>query len=378
MNGHGHNYHLEVSITGEIDPRTGMIADLSDFQKALNQYVLDPMDHTFLNKGYLLIFLKLCQPPKISLYIFKKFSLNLSAKLVQNCIASNLLKARITPVKFTENINFLILTRDVPVIFLSAASETEDKLQGFEAGGVDYLTKPYHRDELLARVRTHLELQQLRHHLEVLVEARTAELRDAELELVHIAHYDALTGLPNRVLLVDRMRQGMSQVSRRGQRLAVAYLDLDGFKAINDLHGHKAGDQLLMTLAVRMKQALREGDTLARMGGDEFVVVMLDIADIASSQLLLDRLLNAAAEPVQVCDLVLKVSASIGVTFYPQTAEVDADQLLRQADQAMYQAKLAGKNRCQIFDADQDSNIRSGLGEWLVSFALYRSKQSIS
>ena len=86
-------------------------------------------------------------------------------------------------------------TRDVPVIFLSAASETEDKLQGFEAGGVDYLTKPYHRDELLARVRTHLELQQLRHHLEVLVEARTAELRDAELELVHIAHYDALTGL---------------------------------------------------------------------------------------------------------------------------------------------------------------------------------------
>ena len=250
-------------------------------------------------------------------------------------------------------------TRDVPVIFLSAASETEDKLQGFEAGGVDYLTKPYQRDELLARVRTHLELQQLRHHLEVLVEARTAELRDAELELVHIAHYDALTGLPNRVLLVDRMRQGMSQVLRRGQRLAVAYLDLDGFKAINDLYGHKAGDELLMGLAVRMKQALREGDTLARMGGDEFVVVMLDIADISSSQLMLDRLLHAAAEPVQMGDLMLKVSASIGVTFYPQTAEVDADQLLRQADQAMYQAKLAGKNRCQIFDADQDSNIRS-------------------
>ncbi|MFA6971740.1 MAG: EAL domain-containing protein [Gallionella sp.] len=487
-------------------------------------------------------------------------------------------------------------TRNVPVIFLSAASETGDKLQGFKAGAVDYVTKPFQRDELLARVHTHLELIRLRHHLEARVAARTIELsesfealnsilettldgfwrtdgqgnlldvnpaycllsgytreellgmrardfeveenasglaahlqrivengrdlfetrhrrkdgsiwyvevsvtyrkidggqlfvflrdiserklaeqglqlaasvftyaregilitdasgviidvneafsritgysreevlgrnprflksgrheneyyaamwtdlvgkghwygeiwnrrkngeiyaemqtisavRDAqneiqqyvalfsdittlkehENELEHIAHYDALTGLPNRVLLADRLHQGMTHALRRGQRLAVAYLDLDGFKAVNDHHGHEAGDLLLMTLADHMKQALREGDTLARLGGDEFVAVLIDLADIDSSVMLLSRLLEAAAQPVQVGSLILQVSASIGVTFFPQDGDVDADQLLRQSDQAMYQAKLAGKGRYHLFDAAQDSSIRS-------------------
>ena len=125
----------------------------------------------------------------------------------------------------------------------------------------------------------------------------------------------------------------------------MAYLDLDGFKAINDRHGHDAGDRLLTSLAFNMKCALREGDTLARLGGDEFVAVMLDLDDAEASVPVLNRLLEAAAEAVQVGDLSLRVSASIGVTFYPQEDEVDADLLLRQADQAMYQAKLAGGNR---------------------------------
>ncbi|MDP2804941.1 MAG: EAL domain-containing protein, partial [Gallionellaceae bacterium] len=179
-----------------------------------------------------------------------------------------------------------------------------------------------------------------------------------EQQLEHIAHYDALTSLPNRVLLADRLHQGMIQAQRRGQRLAVAYLDLDGFKAVNDNHGHETGDQLLITIASRMKQALRESDTLARLGGDEFVAVLTDLADIEASVPMLTRLLSAAAEPVHIGDLVLQVSASLGVTFYPQSNEVDADQLLRQADQAMYQAKLAGKNRYYVFDAAQDSSIR--------------------
>ncbi len=183
-------------------------------------------------------------------------------------------------------------------------------------------------------------------------------LKEHERQLEHIAHYDALTSLPNRVLLADRLHQAMSQSQRRGQRLAVAYLDLDGFKAVNDHHGHEAGDQLLMTVASRMKQTLREGDTLARLGGDEFVAVLLDLANIEVSIPMLVRLLTAAAEPVQVGDLVLQVSASLGVTFYPQAEELDADQLLRQSDQAMYQAKLAGKNRYHVFDAEQDRSVR--------------------
>ena len=183
-------------------------------------------------------------------------------------------------------------------------------------------------------------------------------LKEHQSQLEHIAHYDALTALPNRVLLADRLQQAMVQSQRRGQLLAVAYLDLDGFKAINDHHGHDVGDQLLIALATRMKQSLREGDTLARLGGDEFVAVLLDLTDVAASVPMLTRLLAAAALPVQVDSLILQVSASVGVTFYPQTEEADADQLLRQADQAMYQAKLAGKNRYHVFDAEQDSSVR--------------------
>jgi len=177
-------------------------------------------------------------------------------------------------------------------------------------------------------------------------------------ELEHIAHYDALTNLPNRVLLADRLHQAMTQAQRRQKQVAVAYLDLDGFKTINDHHGHEAGDQVLVTLAKRMKEALRDGDTIARMGGDEFVAVLSDLEDTSASVPLLTRLLDAAALPVQVGDLSFQVSASLGVTFYPQAQEIDADQLLRQADQAMYQAKVAGKNRYSVFDAAHDSSIR--------------------
>ena len=164
-------------------------------------------------------------------------------------------------------------------------------------------------------------------------------------QLEHIAHFDALTNLPNRVLLADRLQQAMAQAQRRRQQLAVVYLDLDGFKAVNDHHGHQTGDQMLITLAQRMKEVLREGDTLARMGGDEFVAVLIDLQDTSTCVPLLGRLLAAAAEPVQTSELSMQVSASLGVTLYPQAHDIDADQLLRQADQAMYQAKLAGKNR---------------------------------
>jgi diguanylate cyclase (GGDEF)-like protein/PAS domain S-box-containing protein len=176
-------------------------------------------------------------------------------------------------------------------------------------------------------------------------------IKTHQTQLEHIAHFDALTNLPNRVLLADRLQQAMVQAHRRGQQLAVAYLDLDGFKSINDRHGHSAGDHVLIALSQRMKQALRECDTIARLGGDEFVAVLADLGDTAASLPMLDRLLTAAAQPIQWGEHSLQVSASLGVTFYPQANDVGTDQLLRQADQAMYQAKVAGKNRYQIFNA---------------------------
>jgi len=179
-----------------------------------------------------------------------------------------------------------------------------------------------------------------------------------EEALKHIAYNDVLTSLPNRVLLADRLHQAMSHAKRSEQELAVVFLDLDGFKTINDKYGHEIGDQLLISLARHMKHVLREGDTFARLGGDEFVAVLLDM-NMENSESMLIRLLAVAGQPIDVGDHVLQVSASLGVTFYPQAEDIDPDQLLRQADQAMYQAKLAGKNRYHIFDAMLNSTIRN-------------------
>jgi diguanylate cyclase (GGDEF)-like protein/PAS domain S-box-containing protein len=183
-------------------------------------------------------------------------------------------------------------------------------------------------------------------------------LKEHQIELEQMAHFDALTTLPNRVLLSDRLEQAIFQARRHAKTVAVVFLDLDGFKAVNDQHGHDVGDHLLVTLAQRMKHILREGDTLARIGGDEFVAVLLDLPSIESCEPMLMRLLSTIAQPIVLGKLFLQVSASLGVTFYPISEDVDADQLIRQADQAMYQAKLAGKNRFHVFDADLDRSLR--------------------
>jgi diguanylate cyclase (GGDEF)-like protein len=178
----------------------------------------------------------------------------------------------------------------------------------------------------------------------------TRQISDLKLA----AHYDLLTNLPNRVLLAERLSQAMKHCQRRNQSLAVAYMDLDGFKAVNDRHGHNVGDELLVEVAKRMRDALREGDTLARIGGDEFIAVMVDLENIEDSEPALKRLLKAASDPVYLGGAVMQVSASIGVSFYPQD-HVDADLLMRHADQAMYVAKQAGKNRYHFFDIIQDN-----------------------
>lgn len=178
-------------------------------------------------------------------------------------------------------------------------------------------------------------------------------MKEHQEQLESIAHYDLLTHLPNRSLLSDRLSQAMLQCSRHEQSLAVVFLDLDGFKHVNDTYGHGVGDELLIALSARMKEALREGDNLARIGGDEFVAVLTDLDKIEDCELVLERLLLAASDPVTVSDVVLNVSASIGVTLYPQD-NVDADMLMRHADQAMYMAKELGKNRYHLYDTAQD------------------------
>ncbi|WP_305966362.1 diguanylate cyclase domain-containing protein [Marinobacter salsuginis] len=170
-------------------------------------------------------------------------------------------------------------------------------------------------------------------------------LKEQERRLRIMAHYDALTGMPNRVLFADRLQQAMALTRRQSGKLAVVYIDLDEFKPVNDAFGHEAGDQLLVEIANRMRAELREEDTLARLGGDEFAAIVMNVQDDASLESLLVRLLARVAEPIWVADHSVEVSASIGYTLFPQTADLDGDQLLRQADQAMYQAKHEGRNR---------------------------------
>ena len=179
-----------------------------------------------------------------------------------------------------------------------------------------------------------------------------------EQELEHIARYDVLTGLPNRSLLADRLQQAMSHCLRQRNILAVVFVDLDGFKQINDLHGHDAGDKLLVAISQRMKAALRDGDTLARIGGDEFVAVLTGMEQPTDCEIVLTRILKAASESVAIEGHILHLSASLGVTLFPHDSS-DADQLLRHADHAMYQAKQAGKNRYHYFDVIDDLEVKS-------------------
>lgn len=181
-----------------------------------------------------------------------------------------------------------------------------------------------------------------------------SDITSQKIEAQHleqIAHYDPLTGLPNRRLLADRLQQAMARSRREGTRVAVAYVDLDGFKAVNDKHGHEAGDHLLVAVSARMRQAVRDFDTVCRLGGDEFVVVIGDLQESEESMPAIARLLASVSEPLVIGNTRISVTGSLGVAFYPQDQDIGADQLLRQADQAMYHAKELGKNRYCVFDS---------------------------
>ena len=184
-------------------------------------------------------------------------------------------------------------------------------------------------------------------------------LKEYENSLKNIAHFDQLTKLPNRVLLADRLENGMRQAKRNKKHIAVIFLDLDGFKDVNDNFGHDVGDKLLIVLAQEMKTALREVDTLSRIGGDEFVAVLFNLDHTSDALPIITRLLESASKKIKIDELFVQVSASLGISFYPQNDEtITPDILLRQSDQAMYQAKLAGKNRYNFFNTAENNLIR--------------------
>jgi len=174
------------------------------------------------------------------------------------------------------------------------------------------------------------------------------ERKQSEQFILHLATHDALTGLPNRHLLNDRIQQALVQVQRENSLAAVLFIDLDQFKTINDSLGHDVGDLLLKEVAQRLVSNLRSRDTVARSGGDEFVVVLPDIRDAQEVATVAQKLLGALIVPYQISEKVLRTSASIGAALFPEDGE-NAETLLKNSDLAMYYAKEAGRNNCQFF-----------------------------
>jgi len=226
---------------------------------------------------------------------------------------------------------------------------------GLAGDGLDYL--------VLITTLAVLAVALLTSVLDARLEARTAELARsltlANQELTQLALHDTLTGLPNRTLLADRIDQAVGRVAEQGGCFALMFIDLDGFKPVNDAFGHHVGDLLLKAVAARLRGHLHSQDTLARIGGDEFVLLVEldepdDAMDVAAKQV------NLMARPFRVAEHDLQLSASLGIVLYPGNG-LDQHELLRNADAAMYHAKSAGKNGYSFFDASMNSNARQQL-----------------
>ncbi|MES2673744.1 MAG: EAL domain-containing protein [Pseudomonadota bacterium] len=187
-----------------------------------------------------------------------------------------------------------------------------------------------------------------------------SEARAMAIKMTHLANHDALTNLPNRMLLHDRTEQALHNAQRSGERVAMILLDIDHFKTINDSLGHSAGDEFLQKITQRLKHMLRAGDTISRQGGDEFIILLTEVNNIEQIGLFANRVLKTIAEPYWIGANRFDLSASLGISLYPDDSE-DREALYRHADAAMYLAKREGRNRYHFFSAKIEDNIRARL-----------------
>lgn len=238
-------------------------------------------------------------------------------------------------------------TRSLPIIFITANHEEAHIEEAYLTGAVDYIQKPIRKTALLSKVSVFLDLWSLRFGLEQEIEQRRA----AELRVEHMATHDPLTNLPNRRGLYEELSELIYRSRRYKYSSAVIYVDLDGFKHVNDQFGHEAGDRLLTQVAANFKKIVRQTDSVARIGGDEFIVLITDIDRETTLITKIESLLREASSGLEFEGHRVAVSASIGVALYPEHGD-NAETLLHHADQAMYQAKHHGKNTFRFFTED--------------------------
>ena len=180
-----------------------------------------------------------------------------------------------------------------------------------------------------------------------------SSIKEYEEKLKHAAHHDALTGLANRALFGIHLDRTYQDAKRNNEGFALLFLDLDGFKKVNDTLGHKAGDQLLQQIATRIKTCIRDVDTAARFGGDEFIIILAGIGQPSDAELVAAKIINTISEPVIFGDKSVTVSTSIGISLYPDDG-ADSEKLLHAADSAMFRAKSRGKNNYRLYSRSKE------------------------
>ena len=223
---------------------------------------------------------------------------------------------------------------------LAVTGEAGHKVSALQAGAKDFVSKPFDWDEVLMRVHNMLEVRLL--HDAAREQARMLE---------SMALQDPLTGLANRRLLPETMWMAIAHARRNKSAMAVLYLDLDGFKEVNDTLGHAAGDELLKSVADRLVHGVREEDTVARVGGDEFMIVLWHVIGFEDTAKVAAKLIEAVAQPYDIEGHTVSVTTSVGASVYPMHGE-DSDELMKSADAALYEAKRAGKNTWRISTRD--------------------------
>jgi len=219
---------------------------------------------------------------------------------------------------------------------LAVTAQPAHKLRALESGAKDFVSKPFDLAEVLMRVHNMLEVRLL----------HKAACNYGKL-LEELALNDPLTGLANRRLLADRMTMALVHAHRNSSAMAVVYLDLDGFKQINDTLGHGAGDELLKMVAGRLLATVRQEDTVARLGGDEFILALWHVSGSDYAATVAARAIEAVAHPYEIEGNSVRITVSAGVSIYPDHGE-DADSLMKSADLALYEAKEAGRNAYRL------------------------------